>query len=53
MKFEVVTLFPDFIRAYVSQGMVGRAVERGLIAVGTEDPRAYAMNVHRTVDDRP
>ncbi len=53
MKFEVVTLFPDIIRAYVSQGMVGRAVERGLIAVGTEDPRAHATNVHRTVDDRP
>lgn len=53
MKFEVVTLFPDIIRAYVAQGMVGRAVERGLIAVGTEDPRSHATNVHRTVDDRP
>ncbi len=53
MKFEVVTLFPDIIRAYVTQGMVGRAVERGLIAVGTEDPRSHATNVHRTVDDRP
>jgi len=53
LKFEVVTLFPDIIRAYVTQGMVGRAVERGLIAVGTEDPRSHATNVHRTVDDRP
>ena len=53
MKFEVVTLFPDIIRSYVTQGMVGRAVERGLIAVGTEDPRSHATNVHRTVDDRP
>jgi len=53
MKFEVVTLFPDIIRAYVTQGMVGRAVERGLIAVGTEDPRTHATSVHRTVDDRP
>jgi tRNA (guanine37-N1)-methyltransferase len=53
MNFEVVTLFPDIIRAYVATGMVGRAVERGLIAVGTSDPRDYALDVHRTVDDRP
>jgi len=53
MKFEVVTLFPEIVRAYVATGMVGRALERGLVAVGTEDPRAHAADVHRTVDDRP
>ena len=53
MKFEVVTLFPEVVRAYVTTGMVGRALERGLVSVGTEDPRAHATNVHRTVDDRP
>lgn len=53
MKFEVVTLFPEIVRAYVATGMVGRALERGLVAVGTEDPRAHAVDVHRTVDDRP
>ena len=34
-------------------GIVGRAVERGLLSVGTEDPRAHTSDVHRTVDDRP
>lgn len=53
MKFEVVTLFPEVVRAYVTTGMVGRALERGLVSVGTEDPRAHATDVHRTVDDRP
>ena len=53
MRFEVVTLFPEIVRAYVTSGMVGRAVERGLVVVGTEDPRGHAHNVHRTVDDRP
>ena len=53
MRFEVVTLFPEIVRAYVATGMVGRALERGLAAVGTEDPRAHAVDVHRTVDDRP
>ena len=52
MRFEVVTLFPEMIRAYLQGGVVGRAVERGLIEVGTEDPRSHATDVHRTVDDR-
>jgi tRNA (guanine37-N1)-methyltransferase len=34
-------------------GIVARAVERGLLSVGTEDPRAHTSDVHRTVDDRP
>ena len=53
MRVEVVTLFPDMIRDALSHGVVGRAIERGLLAVGTEDPRAHTDDVHRTVDDRP
>src|SRR6201990_1880631 len=34
-------------------GIVGRALDRGLLSVGTEDPRAHTSDVHRTVDDRP
>src|SRR4030088_289161 len=34
-------------------GIVGRAIERGLLSVGTEDPRAHTTDAHRTVDDRP
>lgn len=53
MHIEVVTLFPDMVRAAVEFGIVGRAAERGLLRVGTEDPRAHTANAHRTVDDRP
>lgn len=53
MHFEVVTLFPEFVRAYLEAGVVGRAATRGLLQVGTEDPRSYAADLHRTVDDRP
>ena len=53
MHFEVVTLFPELIRAYLEAGVVGRAVGRGLLQVGTEDPRTHTTDVHRTVDDRP
>jgi tRNA (guanine37-N1)-methyltransferase len=53
MKIEVVTLFPDMIAQALTFGIVGRAIERGLLAVATEDPRAHTSDVHRTVDDRP
>jgi tRNA (guanine37-N1)-methyltransferase len=50
---EVVTLFPEMIRGALGFGIVGRALERGLLTLGTEDPRVHTSNVHRTVDDRP
>src|SRR5215475_14269158 len=53
MKIEVVTLFPRMIAGALEFGIVGRAISRGLLSVGTEDPRAHATDVHRTVDDRP
>jgi tRNA (guanine37-N1)-methyltransferase len=53
MRIEVVTLFPEMIRSALGYGIVGRAIERGLLSIGTEDPRAHTKDVHRTVDDRP
>ncbi len=53
MRLQVVTLFPDMIAAAVRFGVLGRAIERGLLELGTEDPRAHTDDAHRTVDDRP
>jgi len=53
MHIEVVTLFPDLIRDALKFGVVGRALERGIVRVGCEDPRAHTHDAHRTVDDRP
>jgi tRNA (guanine37-N1)-methyltransferase len=53
MKIEVVTLFPEMIAGALRHGIVGRALERRLLSVGTEDPRIHTSDVHRTVDDRP
>jgi len=53
MKIEVVTLFPRMIAGALEFGVLARAIERGLLSVGTEDPRAHTEDVHRTVDDRP
>ena len=53
MKIEVVTLFPEMVSGAVRYGVLGRAVDRGLLSIGTEDPRAHTSDVHHTVDDRP
>ena len=53
MHIEVVTLFPELIRDALRVGVLGRAIERGIVSVGCEDPRAHTGDVHRTVDDRP
>jgi tRNA (guanine37-N1)-methyltransferase len=53
MRIEVVTLFPELIQQALKVGVLGRAVERGIVTVGCEDPRAHTRDVHRTVDDRP
>jgi tRNA (guanine37-N1)-methyltransferase len=53
MHIEVVTLFPALIQDALQAGVLGRAIERGLLHVGTVDPRAFTHDAHRTVDDRP
>ena len=53
MRVEVVTLFPDMVRMLLGFGVTGRAVERGLLQVGAWNPRDYATDARRTVDDRP
>jgi tRNA (guanine37-N1)-methyltransferase len=53
VHLQVVTLFPEAVEVLGRFGVIGRAVERGLLTLGTTDPRGFAMDVHRTVDDRP
>ena len=53
MHLQLISLFPEFARAVVDYGVVGRAVGRGLVSLGCLNPRDFADDVHRTVDDRP
>jgi len=53
MHVGVVSLFPEMIATIADLGGVGRAVRRELVSLDTENPRDYAGDVHRTVDDRP
>jgi tRNA (guanine37-N1)-methyltransferase len=53
LKFEVITIFPDFFRGPMDYGIVRRAREAGLIEIAIHDLRAFTHDRHRTVDDRP
>lgn len=53
MQIAVVSLFPEMFVPLVQFGVIGRAVKRHLAQVISVDPRAFATDVHGTVDDRP
>lgn len=53
MQITVVSLFPEMVGQVAEYGVVGRAKERQLLSLLCENPRDYATDVHRTVDDRP
>ncbi len=53
MWFGVVSLFPQMFSVARDFGVLGRAIERGSIALETVNPRDFAHDRHRTVDDRP
>ena len=53
MWIGVISLFPDMFRAITDFGVTGRAVKRGLLNIQCWNPRDFAHDKHRTVDDRP
>ena len=53
MVIGVVTLFPEYLSEAVRVGILGRAVERGLVDYRFANPRDFAVDKHGTVDDYP
>lgn len=53
MRFDVLTLFPEMFRGYLSQSLLNLAIERGLVEVCLHNLRDWAEGKHQTVDDRP
>ncbi len=53
MRFDVLTLFPGMFVPFLEQGIMGRAVERGLLEARLTNIRDYARGKHRVTDDRP
>lgn len=53
LQFDVVTLFPPMFEAVTEAGITGRARDRGIFGLVAWNPRDFARNAYRTVDDRP
>ncbi|WP_243438372.1 tRNA (guanosine(37)-N1)-methyltransferase TrmD [Fundidesulfovibrio soli] len=53
MRFNILTLFPEFYDSPLSCALLGKAVEQGIVDFNLVNPRDFATNKHRTVDDRP
>ena len=53
MKIDVLTIFPEFFTQVFDFGIVRRAKLAGIVDIGIHDIRAYAMDKHKMVDDRP
>jgi len=53
MRFDLITIFPEFFAGPLDHGIVRRARESGLVEVNVQDLREFTKDRHRTVDDRP
>jgi tRNA (guanine37-N1)-methyltransferase len=53
MRFDIVSIFPQFFTGMFDHGVVKRAIANGLLQVEVHDLRGFTHDRHRTVDDRP
>ncbi len=53
MRFDIVTLFPDFFTSPLSSGLMGKALAKNIAEVHLTNPRDFALDKHRKVDDEP
>lgn len=53
IRFHIVSIFSEVVRAYCDASILGRAQEKKLITVSYVDPRKYAQNKWGKIDDRP
>jgi tRNA (guanine37-N1)-methyltransferase len=53
MRFDIITIFPDFFTGPFDYGILKRARSAGLVNIAMHDLRNFTHDRHRTVDDRP
>jgi tRNA (guanine37-N1)-methyltransferase len=53
LRFDIITIFPEFFRTAFDFGIVRRAREAGLVETNAHDLRRWTSDKHHTVDDRP
>ena len=53
MRFDILTLFPEMFSGYLSQSLLNKAIQKGIVQVHIHDLRDWTTDPHRKVDDRP
>ena len=53
MRFDIITLFPDFFGSPLSSGLIGKAIAKQIATVNLVNPRDFTTDKHHKVDDEP
>ena len=53
LRIDIVTVFPNMLRGFLEESMLGRAAKMGAVAFRFVNPRDFATDAHRSTDDRP
>lgn len=53
LRFDIVSLFPDFFASSLRSGLLGKALDRGIAEVHITNPRDFTTDKHHRVDDEP
>jgi len=53
VRFDVITLFPDFFTSPLSSGLLNKALSKGIAEVNLINPRDFTQDKHQRVDDEP
>lgn len=53
MRIDILTLFPELFKPFISTSIMGRAIDNNLVNINTHNIRDFANNKHRQVDDYP
>jgi tRNA (guanine37-N1)-methyltransferase len=53
VRFDVITLFPDFFTSPLASGLLGKALAQGIATVNLVNPRDFTKDKHHRVDDEP
>jgi tRNA (guanine37-N1)-methyltransferase len=53
MRIDVITLFPELFQGFLSESLLGKAIDRGLVQIVLHNLRDWSKGKHHQVDDRP
>ena len=53
MRFDVLSIFPEIFASYLSQSLLNKAIERGLVDIRLWNIRDHTTDKHQKIDDRP